>query len=228
MESFLEINNLPESHKTKVITSGRDQTVGIAFSLGLLLRAGDIICLDGDLGAGKTAFTYGIAQALGIRGVISSPTFTILIEHTKHEIHDIINEEIPSCKITDITQNLDINTNNKTDTKTNTKTNIIAENLFRKDKLPLYHFDAYRLSGADEFYDLGFDEYFSYNGVCVIEWAHKIYQAIPPSAIKITIQQGSNEISDQRTLIFSFPKGDCRAELFSKNISESGYPMNSE
>lgn len=162
----------------EITTMSREETIMAAFMLGTLLRSGDILCLDGDLGAGKTAFASGIAKGLGIQGVIASPTFTILIEHTKHNTESY-------------------------------------------EKLPLYHFDAYRLEDEDDFYNLGFDEYFSFQGVCIIEWADRIRPVIPNSAVWITLRQGSNEISDQRSLTFLFPQSDERAKLFFKKLVES-------
>lgn len=164
----------------EVITSNRGETFAIGVLLGRLLEAGDTVCLDGDLGAGKTAFTAGIARGMGIRGVIASPTFTILIEHTKQD--------------PDATQHL-----------------------------PLYHFDAYRLEGEDDFYHLGFDEYFSSGGVCVIEWADRIRAAILPEAIWITLRQGSEGISDQRRITFAFPPDEPRAVRFFEKIKEGGW-----
>ena len=154
----------------RVITANREETVAIGTLLGKLLRAGDVVCLDGDLGAGKTAFTAGIAKGMGIRGVIASPTFTILIEHTKQDSNG--------------------------------------------SGSPLYHFDAYRLSGEDDFYNLGFDEYFSCQGVCVIEWADRIRAAVPCDAVWVTLRQGTIELSDQRVMTFSFPRKDTRTDLF--------------
>ena len=78
--------DLPSNRQTvEIMTADREETVAVGAALSAFLQAGDILCLDGDLGAGKTAFTSGIAKGLRIRGVIASPTFTILIEHTKHE-----------------------------------------------------------------------------------------------------------------------------------------------
>lgn len=91
--------------------------------LGALLAPGDVVLLEGDLGAGKTALTQGIGAGLGVRSVINSPTFTILKEYT--------------------------------------------------GRLPLYHFDLYRIESPDEIYTLGFDDYFSGDGVCVVEWAER-------------------------------------------------------
>lgn len=154
-----------------ITTESPEETAALGVLLGSLLKADDILCLDGDLGAGKTAFTAGIAKGLGRPGVIASPTFTILIEHTKQD---------PQTGM----------------------------------KLPLYHFDAYRLAGEYDFYDLGFDEYFSFGGVCVIEWAGLIRPAIPPEAVWITMCQAPGEFSDRRIITFAFPESDPRASVF--------------
>ncbi len=58
-----------------------EETLELGYRLGNQLKKGDIICLNGDLGAGKTAFTSGIAKAMGIQGYITSPTFTIVNEY---------------------------------------------------------------------------------------------------------------------------------------------------
>ena len=81
----------------------------LALRLGKLLRGGDVICLEGNLGTGKTAFTSGIAEALGVKGYITSPTFTIVNEYNS--------------------------------------------------KIPLYHFDVYRIANSEEMYEMGFEEY---------------------------------------------------------------------
>ena len=97
--------------------------------LGKLLKAGDILCLNGDLGAGKTTLSKYIGLGLGVEDYITSPTFNLIKEY--------------------------------------------------KGRLTMYHFDVYRLEGVDDLYDLGFDEYFYGNGVCIIEWANKIQEILP-------------------------------------------------
>lgn len=99
------------------------QTHHLGQALDKLLVAGDVILLEGALGAGKTALTQGIGKGLGVAGVINSPTFTILKEYA--------------------------------------------------GRLPLYHFDLYRIDDPDEVYALGFEDYFAGDGVCVIEWAER-------------------------------------------------------
>lgn len=104
-----------------------ERTRQLGAALGTLLRRGDIVLLQGDLGAGKTALTQGIGSGLGVRGVINSPTFTILKEYA--------------------------------------------------GRLPLYHFDLYRIESVDEFYSLGFDDYLWGEGVSVVEWPERIEHA---------------------------------------------------
>ena len=58
-----------------------DETTQLGIKLGRLLNAGDIVCLTGDLGTGKTHITKGIAKGLGITDNITSPTFTIVNEY---------------------------------------------------------------------------------------------------------------------------------------------------
>ncbi|MEO7002273.1 MAG: tRNA (adenosine(37)-N6)-threonylcarbamoyltransferase complex ATPase subunit type 1 TsaE [Ktedonobacterales bacterium] len=100
-----------------------DETRRLGDLLGRVLAAGDVVLLSGALGAGKTAFTQGIAVGLGVRVTVNSPTFTLLKEYA--------------------------------------------------GRLPLYHFDLYRIDNADEVLSLGFAEYFEGNGVSVIEWAER-------------------------------------------------------
>ena len=65
----------------KVITNNSEETKALGKKLGQILKSGDCVLLDGELGAGKTTFTQGLASALKIRGDITSPTFVIAREH---------------------------------------------------------------------------------------------------------------------------------------------------
>lgn len=107
----------------ELYSAGVDETRRFGALLGGLLRAGDVVLLHGDLGAGKTAFTQGIGEGLGVPGSISSPTFTLLKEYV--------------------------------------------------GRLPLYHFDLYRLDDPLELEALGFDQYFYGEGVSIVEWAER-------------------------------------------------------
>lgn len=113
---------------------------------------GMVIALDGELGAGKTRFTQAYAKALGIEGVVNSPTFTIIKEYTEA-------------------------------------------------RLPLYHMDVYRLT-SDEADELGLEEYYEGDGVCVVEWASRVTELLPVEQLSIHIahQPSSGEQARHFTL----------------------------
>ena len=127
----------------KVIHNELD-TREFGIELAEKLKPGDIVALIGDLGTGKTTLTKSIAEGLGIRGIITSPTFTIVQEYTE-------------------------------------------------GRLPLYHFDVYRINDLEEMYELGYEEYFFGEGVCVVEWADQIMELIPGDSILIRIEYGQSE-----------------------------------
>lgn len=108
---------------SRLHSASADQTRRLGMTLGALLAPGDVVLLEGELGAGKTALTQGIGAGMGVHGVINSPTFTILKEYM--------------------------------------------------GRIPLYHFDLYRIESPDEVYTLGFDDYFAGEGACVVEWAER-------------------------------------------------------
>ncbi|PIE99047.1 MAG: tRNA (adenosine(37)-N6)-threonylcarbamoyltransferase complex ATPase subunit type 1 TsaE [Treponema sp.] len=129
--------------------STESEMICIGKKIGKILKAGDVVTLDGTLGAGKTCLTKGIALGLDITETITSPTFTIISEYDKGRLH-------------------------------------------------LYHIDVYRLECANDFWDIGGDEMLFGTGVCIIEWAEKIEEAIPEKAIKIHIEinkDGSRKLS---------------------------------
>ena len=117
-----------------------DITFEIGKKLGEKADKGDIICLEGDLGVGKTVFTKGFATGLNIEENIDSPTFTIVQEYTE-------------------------------------------------GRLPLYHFDVYRIGDISEMDEIGYEDYFFGEGGCLIEWASRIEELIPESAIHIIIEK---------------------------------------
>lgn len=129
----------------EIILNGINETEEFGIRLGGLLKAGDILCLNGDLGAGKTTLTKSIGIGLGVEEYITSPTFALINQYS--------------------------------------------------GRMPVYHFDVYRLENSDELYDLGFDEYFYGNGVCIIEWADKIDRMIPKERITLDIEKGRDEDS---------------------------------
>ena len=125
------------------------ETREIGFKLGKLLKPGSIVCLIGDLGAGKTTMTQSLAEALEVDDYITSPTFTIVNEY--------------------------------------------------EGKMPLYHFDVYRIGCSEEMYDIGFDEYINGEGVCIIEWANIIEDILPDDYLKIELKY--KDIGREMTLI---------------------------
>lgn len=132
-------------------THSPEETRALAERLGRLMQPGDVLCLIGDLGAGKTTFTQGLAHGLGLPPdePVNSPTFTLVAEHPG-------------------------------------------------GRLPLYHFDVYRLPDSSGLYELAFDEYLDAGGVVVIEWADKIADALPPDRLDIALRAAGE---DARTLM---------------------------
>jgi tRNA threonylcarbamoyladenosine biosynthesis protein TsaE len=72
---------MPAAIRARVRTSSPDETVALGERLGCVAAAGDLVCLWGDLGAGKTQVAKGIARGLGIVDVVNSPTFVLMAEY---------------------------------------------------------------------------------------------------------------------------------------------------
>ncbi len=137
---------------TKVMeTYTPEETFALGKDMGELARAGQVITLTGDLGVGKTVFTQGFAQGLGIDQSVNSPTFTIL------QVYD-------------------------------------------EGRLPLYHFDVYRIGDPEEMDEIGFEEYVYGEGVCLIEWANLIEEIIPENAIHVTIEKDPEQGFEYRKI----------------------------
>lgn len=126
-------------------------TLDLAKMIAAEAKKGDIICLDGDLGCGKTVFAKGFAEALGVKEPVTSPTFTLVKEY-----HD--------------------------------------------GRLPMYHFDVYRISDPDEMNAIGYEEYFFSDGVSLVEWSDLIRDLIPGSAIRIRILKDPAKGDDYRRI----------------------------
>jgi len=114
-------------------------------ALAASLRPGDVLALDGDLGAGKTQFVKGIAAGLGCEGDVTSPTFTLVHEYAG-------------------------------------------------GRLPLFHFDFYRLKNADEALRIGLDDYLGEGGVIVIEWAGKFPELLPAGTRRFLLRAGDGDV----------------------------------
>ena len=137
----------------KIYLENENVTKEIGYRLGKLLTPESVICLLGDLGAGKTTITQSIAKALEVDDYITSPTFTIVNEY--------------------------------------------------EGKMPLYHFDVYRIGSSEEMYDIGYEDYINGNGVCIIEWANLIEDILPEEYLKIEL----NYKDMSREMVLT-PKGE--------------------
>ena len=121
------------------ITNSPLETEKVGETLGKSLQPGTILAYEGDLGAGKTAFTRGLARGLGCAEQVTSPTYTIVNEYLS-------------------------------------------------GRMPLFHFDMYRLSCADDLWDIGWDDYLERGGVCAVEWSENVRDAME-DAITVCIQK---------------------------------------
>ena len=124
-------------------TKSPEETEKVGEALGRLLTPGTVIAYKGDLGAGKTAFTRGLARGLGCKELVTSPTYTIVNEYLG-------------------------------------------------GRLPLFHFDMYRLGSSDDLFDIGWEDYLERGGICAVEWSENVEDAME-DAMVITIQKLSDE-----------------------------------
>ncbi len=118
------------------VTSSQEETIALGERLGALLQAGDVLVLTGDLGAGKTQLTKGIAAGMGVEDDVTSPTFNILM-------------------------------------------------VYDGERMPLYHFDLYRLDDPDQLEDIGLYEMLDGDGACVIEWGEQFSDEIGPERLDV-------------------------------------------
>ncbi|WP_297209502.1 tRNA (adenosine(37)-N6)-threonylcarbamoyltransferase complex ATPase subunit type 1 TsaE [uncultured Flavonifractor sp.] len=128
----------------EVISNSPAETEALGARLAAGLSPGDIVAFTGDLGAGKTAFTRGLATGLGIEARVTSPTFTIVNE-------------------------------------------------YEGGRLPLFHFDMYRLGSSDELFDIGWEDYLARGGVCAVEWSEIVEDALEGDVIRVDIRRGAGE-----------------------------------
>lgn len=150
--------------KTHITTSPRE-TQELAKELAGRLRGGDVVCLAGDLGAGKTTFAQGLLEALGAEGPYTSPTFTIVREYTLGNYELRIKNQEKSKKSDQANQANKANKLNRA-----------------------YHIDAYRISEADAD-SIGWDDMMNdKKAVTIVEWPERIRGIIPPEAIRITFE----------------------------------------
>ncbi len=145
----MEINE-PENKIT--CTRSAEETYEFAKNLGKGAKPGEVYCLIGDLGTGKTVFAQGFAAGVGVTETVNSPTFTIV-------------------------------------------------QVYEDGRIPFYHFDVYRIGDSEEMFEIGYDEYISGDGVCLIEWADLIEDILPKTYIKVLIDKDLNQGSDYRRII---------------------------
>ena len=125
------------------ITNSPAQTEAVGAALARILLPGTVIAYRGDLGAGKTAFTRGLARGLGVNDPVTSPTYTIVNEYLG-------------------------------------------------GRMPLFHFDMYRLHSADDLWDIGWEDYLERGGVCAVEWSENVAEAME-NPITVTIEKTGEE-----------------------------------
>jgi len=123
-----------------VITCSAEETEQLGRDLAARVRHGTVLAFTGDLGAGKTTFTRGLARGLGITVPVTSPTYTIVNE-------------------------------------------------YRTGRVPLIHFDMYRLGSPDELFEIGWEDYLAENAVIAVEWSEHVAAALPPETVHIQMEQ---------------------------------------
>lgn len=126
-------------------------TYKLGEKIGQMAKPGMVISLTGDLGVGKTVFTQGLANGLGIEEPVNSPTFTIV-------------------------------------------------QVYEEGRLPLYHFDVYRIGDIEEMDEIGYEDYFYGEGICLIEWADLIKEILPEQISRVTIEKDLEKGFDYRKI----------------------------
>jgi len=153
-KTYLEaalIGSMQPGEKLTYISHGPEETAEIARAAAQQAKSGDVFCLDGDLGAGKTLFAQAFGAALGIDEPIVSPTFTLVSE-------------------------------------------------YEGGRLPMYHFDVYRIEEIEETDEIGFDEYVYGTGVTLIEWSCRIEEILPKHRFAITITRTDPRHESERRI----------------------------
>ena len=131
------------------ISNSPQETEDLGAALATKLTPGAVVAFTGDLGAGKTAFTRGLARGLGVIDRVTSPTFTIVNE-------------------------------------------------YEGGRLPLFHFDLYRMDSPEELFDIGWEDYLARGGVCAVEWSEHAEGAFEEEPIWVDIRRGESD--EQRVI----------------------------
>lgn len=137
--------------KQKMISESPEDTFALGKQIGESVTPGSVLTLVGDLGVGKTVFTQGLAEGLGIVDAVNSPTFTIV-------------------------------------------------QIYEEGRIPLYHFDVYRIGDISEMDEIGYEDYFYGDGVCLIEWANLIEELLPEQYVEIRIEKNLEKGFDYREI----------------------------
>ena len=137
--------------KHKMISKSPEDTFALGKQIGESVVPGSVLTLVGDLGVGKTVFTQGLAEGLGILDAVNSPTFTIV-------------------------------------------------QIYEEGRIPLYHFDVYRIGDISEMDEIGYEDYFYGDGVCLIEWANLIEELLPEQYVEIRIEKNLEKGFDYREI----------------------------
>lgn len=132
-------------------TYGPKETFALGKQLGEQAKPTEVYCLNGDLGVGKTVFTQGFADGLGIEGPVNSPTFTILQQ-------------------------------------------------YEDGRLPLYHFDVYRIGDVSEMEEIGYEDCFYGDGVSLVEWSNLIGEILPEHVVTVLIEKDMAKGDDYRKI----------------------------
>lgn len=140
------------SDEKVIYTYSADETYAFAKTMGEEAKAGEVYCLIGDLGTGKTVFAQGFAAGVGVTDTVNSPTFTIV-------------------------------------------------QVYEDGRIPFYHFDVYRIGDPEEMFEVGYDEYVSGDGVCLIEWADMIEDILPKTYCRVIMNKDMNEGTDYRKIV---------------------------
>lgn len=119
--------------------------------LGECCMPGQVYCLTGDLGTGKTVFTQGVAEGLGVRGTVNSPTFTI-------------------------------------------------QQVYEEGRLPFYHYDVYRIGDIEEMEEIGYEDCFYGDGVCLVEWGERIREILPEEYLEVILEKDLEKGFDYRKI----------------------------
>lgn len=137
--------------KKIIETFSPQETFLVGKELAMTTEPGQVFTLIGDLGVGKTVFTQGMAEGLGIEEPVNSPTFTIV-------------------------------------------------QVYEEGRMPFYHFDVYRIGDVEEMDEIGYEDYFYGEGLCLIEWANLIEEILPDTYTEITIEKNLEKGFDYRRI----------------------------